>query len=326
MSGAQNGGNLNSDETRRRPLLEPAFVSELERLSETARRVLLNSGGRRRAVPPTEPGRRTARKPRPVADSADTTGRPRKAVGGDRSARSGKLSSLARMFHRLFRGRHRALYLLLDATESMEMRSEETKRRKWDQARRLAAALGVASRSRYDRVFIGALGQAGGRRATRLSSDADASAPILKSLERLRPGGKGRFLAALADWARRAPADAACVVFSDFASPEWEEGVALLAESRIRHIALVQILDPGDMGKPTKSSLILHDANGKVSRELTVDAGIIAGFRETLERFCGDLAARCREAGLGYCLTHTDEPFEETLIETLTEHPASHHE
>jgi hypothetical protein len=157
------------------------------------------------------------------------------------------------------------------------------------------------------------LGQAGGRRAPRFLNTTDESRPIFASLERLRPGGKGRFLTALADWIRRAPADAACVIFSDFMSPEWEQGFTLLAESRIRQVTLVQILDPQDIGKKPASSLVLHDADADSSRPLTIQAGIMAGFRETLERFCGDLAAKCREAGIGYCLT---------LIEALSDRPS----
>ena len=85
---------------------------------------------------------------------------------------------------------------------------------------------------------------------------------------------------------RRAPEGSVCLVISDFMTPEWEQGVDMLLDSRLK-VALLQILDPGDLdlattGTPTRGAPNSEtgEASG-ASRPLAVDPHILEGLRET---------------------------------------------
>ena len=336
-------GHRSEDNRKSRPLLEPAFVSELERLSEAPKRANGNGGGagsgtpgagrRRGSTPASEPRRGinfgAARRDRLAAEA----GAPEIETRFERGGKRRQSAHLPMLFRRLFKSRRGDLYLLIDSNESMEMRSEATGSRKWDQACRLAAAIGVAARARYARVHLVTLGQARGRRSPVLltvpagmanASGEERSRPLFATLGRQRPGGKGKFLTALDYVLRRAPEGSVCLVLSDFMTPEWEDGVDLLLDSRLK-VSLLQILDPGDLDLAATGTLTLTPPSAEAgepggaaaSRPLAVDPHILEGLRETFTRFCAELEMRCDEAGAGYFRTHTDEAFEKPLIEAL---------
>jgi hypothetical protein len=286
----------------KRPLLDAAFLSELERLSEAPRRVL--PARRRDGV---RPSKRAGR----LRINLD-----RSSVALPEPAETPDAERLPALFRRLFRGERPALHLLIDSSESMEMRSTQSGRRKWDQGCRLAAALGVAARSHFRQVRLSGLDHARGRRSPLIADSPERKSGVFQAIGTLQPGGKGHFLRALDRNLRRSERESVFVVLSDFLSPEWEAGLRLLAVSG-RRVFAVQIMDPDDFAQKISASLVLKDADKDSARPLSVPSLLLDGYQESLLDFCGDVADLCAEAGVDYVRITTDEAFEPALIAAL---------
>lgn len=298
------GSSSDSRGKKSRPLLEPAFLSELERLAATPRRASLAT---------RKEARRSVRKARPGSAPESSSG------DTSRSENRGN-RRMARLFRRVLQEGRPTLYIFIDSTESMEMRSQATGRRKWDQACSIAAAVAIAARSRFQHVHLVTLGHSFGGRSPVVGSESDRGTLILGALQRTRPGGKATLLTVLDRYLRRAPKRGVALVVSDLLSAEWDAALEGFAESGM-HVALLQILDPSDLTTRTPLSLSLREPSEQAGHPLTVSPLIVEGLRDSVTDYCAEIAAICRQTGMDYARTDTDEPFETELIAALSENP-----
>ena len=83
---------------------------------------------------------------------------------------------------------------------------------------------------------------------------------------------------------------------SDFLSAAGP-GLSSLASDR-GAVALVQVLGPWEADPPVGGQLRLQDAEGAGHRDLTLDAGLVRGYRRRLERLEDQLAQEARRLGM----------------------------
>ncbi len=283
------------------PLLDPAFLKKLERLSVASRRPL--------------PGHRKGEKRSPRRGTSIEFADYREYVTGDdlRYVDWKAYARLERLFLKLFvEEEDLSVHLLVDGSQSMDFGRPLTK---FLYARKVAAALGYIGLVKYDRVGVSSFGQASGRRVPTLRGRASVP-QLFGYLQNLRPGGGTDFSRTLQNYVLRAGAPGVCVVLSDFFDPHWERGVRALLARRF-HVVLLQVLDPKEVEPDLAGDLRLVDAETGESREISVTPHLLARYRQALEAFCGGLADMAGRHGMDYVRVTTETPFEDLLLKTL---------
>lgn len=202
--------------------------------------------------------------------------------------------------------------LLLDASTSMNYGEPK----KFDYARRLAAALGYIALSNLDRVSV-----------TSFSDTLRAQFPSTRGrgylfrffefFEQLETGGATDFTASLRAFAQRAPRAGVAVVISDFLAPGgYETGLkALMARGFEVHI--IQLFDRLELRPELVGDLKLVDAETGAAKEVTISDSVLRAYRRNLEGFTAGLRNCCMKYGFAYTMTTTDAPFEELVLKSL---------
>jgi uncharacterized protein (DUF58 family) len=204
------------------------------------------------------------------------------------------------------------LHLLVDASASMRFGTPS----KLDFAIRVAAALGFVGLVNHERVGVGILRE----RATEGWPPARGRNQVVSMLDFLvgvGPGGPTRLTEALGDYAMRAREPGLALVMSDLLDPAgFETGVRALLERRF-DVHIVHVLDPVEMNPEAAGDLRLRDAETGETRDITVDAETLRGYRERLGRFLERVEGFCRSQEIGYHRVLTDTPVEEFVVAQL---------
>ena len=289
-------------------LLDAEFIKKLERLAVAAKRPF--------------PGRMKGEKRSPRRGSSLEFADYREYVPGDdlRYVDWKAYARLERLFLKLFvEEEDLSVHVLIDASQSMQYPTEtpDGKSTKFDYARKIAAALGYVTLSRYDRLGVAGFSQALGARMPTLRGKASAP-QLFEYLESLRAGGRTDFVTALRNYALRHSSPGVCVILSDFYDPNWEKGVRALLARRYQ-IVLLQILAPEEMEPNLTGDLRLVDAETGESREVSLTPALVAGYMDALRRFCAGLSDLAARHGMDYVRVTTDTPLEDVLLKTLRE-------
>jgi uncharacterized protein (DUF58 family) len=204
------------------------------------------------------------------------------------------------------------LHLLVDASASMDFGAPS----KLDYAVRLAAALGFVGLVTHERVGVGVLRDraAEGWPPARGRNQVVA---LLDYLTGVRPGGPTRLSDALSDYALRAREPGLAVLVSDLLDPAgFETGLRALLERRF-DVHVVHLLDVAEVNPDLAGDLRLHDAETGETRDVTVDAEALRGYRERLTRFLDRSESFCRGHEVGYHRVTTETPVEEFVVAQL---------
>jgi len=200
--------------------------------------------------------------------------------------------------------------LLLDASASLEFGDPP----KIEVARRLAAALGYMALAGSQRAQVLV---AGARETTTgISRRANARrgrgglAGLLRDLGRDAPSGRVDLARAIDDVVAQSPRPGMLVVLSDFFDP----GPVTAALSRAvvsgHDVALVQVVDRGEIEPKLEGDYELVDAETGQSLSITMDASAVEAY---VLRFAGlveELRAWARRHGASYVRVATDEALE----------------
>lgn len=282
-------------------LLDPGFLSQLERLS------LLT----RKAFRGTLKGEKRSKKQGTSIEFADY----RDYVAGDDFRRIDwcLYGRLERLFIKLFvEEEDLYVYLLIDRSESMSFGSPA----KFRYARQVAAALAYVALCNLDRVMVAAF-----------SSQLDATfGPVrgkasvfrlLEHLERLEPGGATRLSACMKAAALRMKRPGLLIVLSDFLDPSsYGPGLSALL-GRGFDVGVIQVLDQTELVPDLVGDLRLVDSETGDAREVTVGGGLLRRYQRTVDAYCGELRAWCMSHGASYVLASTATPVDDLVLRAL---------
>jgi hypothetical protein len=227
---------------------------------------------------------------------------------------------LDRLFLKLYEEeRELPVHVFLDASESMAFGEP----RKFDFARRVAAAVGYVALCGYDRVSVMPFPdhpeEAAVRGALRSVRGRKSSMTFFQNLHQLEAMGS----ADLNDWLRRGALEARqtgmAVVLSDFLDPQgYEAGLNALV-GRGFQITLVQILAPEELDPSTYGDLKLVDSESGGVQEVTFGRFRLKHYRQAVDNYCQRLREFCGPRGIGYFRAGSDTPLEDLLLRRLRE-------
>ena len=202
------------------------------------------------------------------------------------------------------------IYLFIDTSRSM---AEPVK---FDQARRVAAALCYIGLAHLDRVallpFGGGLGDESvpGRGKGRIFR-------VFELLERMQSGGQTDLREAFKQFASRARQQGLAVVISDFLDPAgFEPGLKTLSgmghDVFVVHVASQADRDPGALGEAR-----FVDVETTELRDIEVTPVLADAYREAWQSHADDLESFCGRYDLGYVRADAEQPFEDIILKTF---------
>jgi uncharacterized protein (DUF58 family) len=232
---------------------------------------------------------------------------------------------LDRLFLKLYEEeRELPVRIFLDASESMTFGTPP----KFDVARQLAAAVGYVALCGFDRVSMTAFPdvtaraaaagtEASTRAALRQVRGRASSVRFLRDLEQLTAGGAADFNQTLRRSASEARHVGIAVVISDFLDPAgYDAGLKALV-SRGFAVSVIQVLAPEEVDPSTFGDLRLIDSETGAEQEVTFGKFRLKAYRRTVQRFCDELRAFCRNRGISFSRIVSNTPVEQFLLKEL---------
>lgn len=286
---------------RTNDLLDPEFMSRLERLDIVSRRIF---AGRMKGE------RRSKRKGQSV-EFADY----RNYVVGDdlRFLDWNIYGRLERLFIKLFfEEEDLHVSVLIDASNSMDFGDPA----KSLYARRVAAAIAYIGLVNYNRVSVCFFGdrygpEMAGIRGRRLIHQ------VLQFLGEAELAGTGNMTAACRRFAIRHPQRGVVLLLSDFMDKGgYEEGMRYLI-GRKYDLYAIQLLSPQEIEPDLVGDLSLRDVEDGDLAEVTISRALINRYRQNLQAYCAQLRDFCTRRGVNYMFTSTAIPFDQMVLTYL---------
>jgi uncharacterized protein (DUF58 family) len=202
------------------------------------------------------------------------------------------------------------IYLFIDASRSM------VEPAKFDQARRIAAALCYIGLAHLDRVtilpFDQQIGQENvpGRGKGRIFR-------VFELLERMETVRGTDLREAFKQFASRTRPQGLAVVISDFLDPHgFEPALKILASMGhdvfVVHIASQHDRDPGALGE-----VRFVDAETGELRDIEVTPALAAAYAKEWKTHAEELSLFCGRYNLGYVRADVEQPFEQIILKTF---------
>ena len=218
---------------------------------------------------------------------------------------------LGRLLLRLFdEEQDLPIYLFIDSSESMREPA------KFDQARRIAAALCYVGLAHLDRVtilpFDGELGDENqpGRGKGRIFR-------VFELLERMDTHGPTNLRDVFTEFASRTRQQGLAVVISDFLDPQgFEAGLKLVSSMGhdvfVVHIASESDRDPGAVGE-----VRFVDAETGELQDVDVTPALSRAYGDAWQAHAEELEKFCGRYALGYVRADAEVPFDEIILKTF---------
>jgi len=181
-----------------------------------------------------------------------------------------------------------SIYLIVDCSSSMGFGN----RRKFDQARRLCAALAYVGLANLDRVTIVGVNNAVTSRMP-TTRGKDRIFRVFEFLSQLEPHGVTDLGTALKTFVAQHKRRGLAVLFSDMYDPAgFEAGINMLRFNKFEPY-VVEVVDPAEARPALKGDVRIYDCETGEERELTVTESMLdrmqqaaADYRASIERFC----------------------------------------
>ncbi len=236
---------------------------------------------------------------------------------------------LERLFLTLYEEeRELPVRIFLDASESMTFGEP----RKFDFARRVAAAIGYVALSGFDRVSVipfpepvndGAVDRAArvaemaARGALRSVRGKRSAIQFFANISALTAGGPADLNQALRRGALEARQAGVAVVLSDFLDPAgYEAGLSALV-GRGFQVDVVQILAPEELSPSTFGDLRLVDSETGAMQEVTFGRYRMKHYQQTVQNFIQRLREFCQARGINFFTASSNTALEELLLKQL---------
>lgn len=283
------------------PLLDPQFLIKLEQLELVSRRIFV---GRMKGE----------RKSKRKGSSVEFAEHRNYAAGDDlRHIDWNVYGRLDRLFLKLFLEEEDLhIHTLLDTSLSMDFGSP-TKLR---YAKQVAAALSFIGLVNHDRVLLDAystrLDQ--GLRGIRGRSQMWR---VVQYLDQLAPSGSSDFTTAAREFAIRNAGKGVVVVISDLLDKRGYQEALRYLLARNLDVYLIHVLAQEEVEPELTGDLRLVDAEDGDIAEITVSAGLIKRYKETLNAFVGGCKSWCAQRGITYIFTTNQNPFDRLILNYL---------
>ena len=199
------------------------------------------------------------------------------------------------------------VYLFLDASRSMAVGA------KFDQARRIAAALCYIGLAHFDRVtlfpFREDLGRqiAPGRGRARIFS-------VFKALGALEADGGTNLAHCMRQFAGRPLRRGISIVISDFLDPSGFDAGLKLLSSLGHDVLVVQVYAASERDVDTLGEVRFVDAETGDTIDLEVTPGLLRAYRDAWRDHGEAVAALCRRYRLPFVRAADEDPFEEVVL------------
>ena len=231
---------------------------------------------------------------------------------------------LERPFIKLFEAEEdQTVYLLLDASGSMDWPEAGGDLNKWNFSRRLAAALGYIALAGGDRLAAAHLSQNRSHVWGPYRSKGYIHT-LLQHLAALTAAGPTDLNAALRHLAagdsarsgrRRRPG--LLFLISDFFSPGGYEQGLLALRSAGHEVTVLHLLSPDEIEPMLLGDLRLHDVETDLAQEITIDPGVRRLYRQHFEAWQSDLERYCFSHDINYVRLNTSLNFEAVILSYL---------
>jgi uncharacterized protein (DUF58 family) len=290
------------------PLFDSEFLAKLEQLHLLARRLFRGE-------------QRAERRSRQVGASLEFADYREYAPGDElRSIDWPAYGRFERLFVKLYEHEQDVpVSFLIDASASMRWRPEARPDgwTKFDQARRVAAALAYIALANLDAVNLhyfadGVLAEVGVSRG---------KAQFHRILEFMRQeqalGEKTHLLASVRSFAQRTRRRGLLFILSDFFdSAGYAEPLSLLHHAQFQ-VHAIQCLDPAELHPAETGDLRLREIEGGQVMDVTANERLLRAYRDEITRFNADFETFCRQRAIGYASVLSDVPFQDVVLRVL---------
>lgn len=280
------------------PLFDDDFQKKLESLAVVSRRVF---AGRSRAQ------RRTKKRGAGIefADHRDY------APGDDfRFVDWGIYRRFGRLLVRLYEEEEDlSIYFLVDCSRSMGFGDGA----KFDQARRLCAALAYVGLANLDRITIVGVGDSVQARlpATRGKGQIFK---VFRFLESLETASETDLERALSVFVGQHPRRGLAVLLSDLFDPKgFERGLNMLRFNKFEPFVL-HLLDPSERSPSLRGDVELHDCETDIGREVTITDEVLRNLQAAFDQYTHAIQTFCASTQIPYFAADTKTPFDELIL------------
>jgi MoxR-like ATPase len=220
---------------------------------------------------------------------------------------------LDRLFLKLYTSEEDlTLHVLLDASASMDFGEP----RKFDYARKLAAALAYIGLCSLDRVGLGVFTDSLGARLPVLKT-RQQMASVLDFLTARQSGGHTDFAHSLQTFATRNPNPGLVVLITDLLGGSGARPGLDALRYGGHDLMVVQLLAEEEIDPPLAGALTLMDAEDGSELKVTVDAELRSLYQDRLQRSLEEVENYCRRCGCEYLRASTAIPFEDVMLKYL---------
>jgi uncharacterized protein (DUF58 family) len=187
-------------------------------------------------------------------------------------------------------------------------------RKKFDQARRLCAALAYVGLANLDRVTLVALSD---RVVSRMPPTRGKGRifKVFEFLSALEPGGPTDLGEALATFVAQHKRRGLAVLVSDLYDPKgFESGINVLRFNKFEPYVL-NVFDSRDGHPDLKGDLRVYDCESGEEREVTVTPALLRRMNQALVDYRQEIERFCTSRQVPYFAADADAPFEELVLE-----------
>ncbi len=281
---------------------DEAFLARLERLHLIAKRTVRTTSGARRS--------------RTMGDGLEFADHRAYAPGDDIRfvdwpyfARMEKL--LLRMFHQ---HSDADVAILLDVSASMAPAGDS---RKFDYARRAAAALAYVAMGSLERVAIVPFSDKLGR-GLHTARGRGQIMHVLDYLAALRPAGATQLLRCSIEYARRAPTAGTVLILTDLLDCA-DQLSSALARLRLRghDVTVLHLFSRDDAAPELAGPMLLKQTEKQTQFSADITDELLESYRDRWAHFERTCQATCMARESTYVSACTDVPFDKLILSTL---------
>jgi uncharacterized protein (DUF58 family) len=218
---------------------------------------------------------------------------------------------LGRLLLRLFdEEQDLPIYLFVDCSRSMREAG------KFDQARRIAAALCYIGLAHLDRVTILPFDTELGDE-TQPGRGKGRIFRVFELLEKMETEGATNLRDVFTSFASRTRQQGLAVVISDFLDPQGFEPGLKLVSSMGHDIFAVHVASTSDSDPKALGEVRFVDAETGELRDVDVTPALARAYGEAWRAHASDLERFCGRYNLGYVRADADAPFDDIILQTF---------
>jgi uncharacterized protein (DUF58 family) len=202
------------------------------------------------------------------------------------------------------------IYFLVDSSSSMGFGDKK----KFDQARRLCAALAYVGLANLDRVTVVSLAD---RVLSRMPTTRGKGRifKVFEFLSSLEPTGRTNLAEALTTFVAQHKRRGLAVLISDLYDPAgFEAGINVLRFNNFEPYVL-NVFDPRDGRPDLKGDLRLYDCETGEEREVTVTDALLKRMERALSEYRESIERFCTSRQVPYFAASVDTPFEDLVLD-----------